>query len=302
MKNIISLPVSLPVDSGTADTPSATVVVDVNAIFETDAEVGTLVHNTTDGTFALVTAVTNDSMMTLATGIMAAGEEFTLHSADAVDSGTCSSTTTNKLVQSGQNFVTTISVGDVVTNTTTGAAALVTAIDGNTTLSLDADIMTSGDTFIIYDGTVLYEGTQSAILQDAGQNFLTTCSVGDVIKNTTDTTYATVTAVLTDTVLALSGNIMANAEAYTVYSATSTSRKDIGTDGLILVESVSANVTTLNYGGGSATDVLTVEHGACSGVTMRTAFEKAILAAAKVNGPQLVMVVHPAPIILVNIA
>lgn len=55
-------------------------------------------------------------------------------------------------------------------------------------------------------------------LNDSTQNFETTISVGMVIHNTTDDTFAYVTAVDSDTVLSISSDIMANAEAYTIYT------------------------------------------------------------------------------------
>ena len=60
-------------------------------------------------------------------------------------SGTNTSVTANKLVDSGATFETeNIEVGDRVENTTDSTTALVTAIDSETTLSLDTDIFTAG--------------------------------------------------------------------------------------------------------------------------------------------------------------
>ena len=67
----------------------------------------------------------------------------------AVDSGTTTATTASKLVEAGQNFDVTVSVGDIVHNTTDDTYAKVTAIDSATTLSLDTDIMVSGETFVV---------------------------------------------------------------------------------------------------------------------------------------------------------
>jgi hypothetical protein len=67
----------------------------------------------------------------------------------STDSGTTDGTTANKLVR-GQNFNTTVSPGNLVHNTTDDTFAYVTAVDSATTLSLDADIMVSGEAFIIY--------------------------------------------------------------------------------------------------------------------------------------------------------
>lgn len=74
------------------------------------------------------------------------------------DSGTATSTTSNKLVDSSQNFQTTISEGMIVYNTTDSTYANVTAVDSDTTLSLDADIMVSGETYIIYKTPKLSDG------------------------------------------------------------------------------------------------------------------------------------------------
>ena len=78
------------------------------------------------------------------------------------DSGTTTSATANKLVQTGQNFTSTVRVSDVVYNTTDSTAATVTAIDSDTVLSLSEDIMASGEAYVIYRGEpgacVLYVG------------------------------------------------------------------------------------------------------------------------------------------------
>lgn len=54
-------------------------------------------------------------------------------------------------------------VGDIIINTTDGTTATVTAIDSDTTLSISADIMASGEAYVIYasaeeNGCVLYVG------------------------------------------------------------------------------------------------------------------------------------------------
>lgn len=68
----------------------------------------------------------------------------------AVDSGTTSGTTVNKLVDGTQNFVTTVSIGWIALNTVTNKATRVTAIDSNSTVSLYEDIIVSGQTYKIY--------------------------------------------------------------------------------------------------------------------------------------------------------
>lgn len=66
------------------------------------------------------------------------------------DSGTTTSATASKLVQTGQNFLTTVDVGDVVFNSTDSTWAYVSAVDSDTTLSLTSDIMASAEAYTIY--------------------------------------------------------------------------------------------------------------------------------------------------------
>ena len=65
------------------------------------------------------------------------------------DTGTTTSAATNKLIQTGQNFVATVSIGDVVLNTTDSTSTTVTAVDSNTQLTLSSDIMSSSESFVI---------------------------------------------------------------------------------------------------------------------------------------------------------
>ena len=73
-----------------------------------------------------------------------------------IDNCATSSATTNKLVDSTQNFSSTVQARDLVVNTTDGTVAFVGAVDSNTTLSLvDAansasDIMASGEKYEIH--------------------------------------------------------------------------------------------------------------------------------------------------------
>lgn len=74
--------------------------------------------------------------------------------AAVVDSGTTTATTANKLTQSGQDFLTTVKVGDIVNNTTDSVSAVVTAVDSNTVLSISADVVPTAKAFVIYSATV----------------------------------------------------------------------------------------------------------------------------------------------------
>ena len=72
---------------------------------------------------------------------------------DVVEVGTTTSTTANKLVDSVKQFSSTVEVGDLVYNTTDNTIALVSAVDSNTTLSLDTDIIVSGEGYKIFSKT-----------------------------------------------------------------------------------------------------------------------------------------------------
>lgn len=75
-----------------------------------------------------------------------------------VDSGTTDGTTANRLIDSSQNFLTTIVVGDTVFNSTDDTYATVTAVNSDTMLSLNANIMVSGEAYKIYKTPLLPSG------------------------------------------------------------------------------------------------------------------------------------------------
>ena len=66
-----------------------------------------------------------------------------------VNSGVADGTEADKLIQSGQNFLTTVTIGDVIKNTTDSTFALVSGIDSDTMLSIDHNIMVSGESYVI---------------------------------------------------------------------------------------------------------------------------------------------------------
>ena len=72
--------------------------------------------------------------------------------------GTTTSTTANKLVDSTASFTSTVTVGDQVVNQVDGTTALVTNVDSNTTLSLDGDIMLSGEAYTIDNSPFITQG------------------------------------------------------------------------------------------------------------------------------------------------
>jgi len=108
----------------------------------------------------------------------------------SADSGTTDgSTTAFKLIQSGQNFDTTIGPGALVHNTTDTTFALVTAVDSDTQLSLDTDIMATAEDYVINDiwpGTAV-QGTWN--FADGGKFTITSANNNDEATFTVDTAH-----------------------------------------------------------------------------------------------------------------
>ena len=78
----------------------------------------------------------------------------------SVDSGTTDAATADKLTQSGQNFLTTVSAGDLVV--AAGVVYTVSAVDSNTVLSVDGGGVPDATAFTIYAGDAYTERIVSA--------------------------------------------------------------------------------------------------------------------------------------------
>tara|TARA_R110000751_G_scaffold83759_1_gene167908 strand:+ start:285 stop:1079 length:795 start_codon:yes stop_codon:yes gene_type:complete len=129
-----------------------------------------------------------------------------------VDSGTNTSTTINKLVDTGATFESTttplpVVVGDVVYNTTTPANAPVTAVDSTTTLAFGSNIFAaSPENYLIV--------RQDALVDDEVDFVAKGVQVGDVVLNTDTPGIATITAVVNTDQLTLSANIFGTDSTY----------------------------------------------------------------------------------------
>lgn len=86
-------------------------------------------------------------------------------------------------------------------------------------------------------------GTASATTADklveAGQNFETTCEIGMIIHNTSDDTFAYITAVDSDTTLSISADIMADTETYVIYKTRKHSAFWVECNGAVLSDAES---------------------------------------------------------------
>jgi hypothetical protein len=139
----------------------------------------------------------------------------TATNAAAVDSGTTDTAATEgKLEQAGQNFVTTVTVGDYAV-VTTGIAgypvrswALVTAVDSDTVLSIEGPgVAATGTGGLSAIGTV-YSIIAAADVSKcvlSGAKFTENIQGGDVVCNVTTNLNYTVASVTDDTTIVLSG-------------------------------------------------------------------------------------------------
>lgn len=66
-------------------------------------------------------------------------------------SSTTTSSASYKLIDSGQTFTKTVSVGDTINNTTDSTSTTISAIDSDTQLSVKNDIFTTGEAYTIAD-------------------------------------------------------------------------------------------------------------------------------------------------------
>ena len=93
-------------------------------------------------------------------------------------SGTTTASTASKLVDVGADF-NTVSIGDIVYNTTDNTIATVTQVESSTILVISSNIFTSPENYIIFlggpngssrikgsEGCLLYVGSSASILQD----------------------------------------------------------------------------------------------------------------------------------------
>jgi len=76
--------ISIPAGDGVqlssqADGTTANKLVDSAQSFTTSVKVGAIVHNTTDGTIATVTAIDSNTQLSISADIMASGEDYTIY-------------------------------------------------------------------------------------------------------------------------------------------------------------------------------------------------------------------------------
>ena len=131
------------------------------------------------------------------------------------DSGTTDRVAWKKLWDIGQNFVATVAINNVVKNITDETYSYVTNVDGNEVLTLNDDIFEGK---LIDYGNCDGIGAVANILNDTGQDFLSTVDTTMIVLNLTDMTYTTITAVVSDVRLTLTDDIMDDTEGYAIFS------------------------------------------------------------------------------------
>jgi len=107
---------------------------------------------------------------------------------NVIVTSTATATTANKLVDSTKNFSSVgtsplnVQVGDIVYNTTTSTAATVTNVDSATQLTLNANIMSSTNSYTLYSGTNTTGSVEPCVLYvGVGGTLNVTTAGGDVV-------------------------------------------------------------------------------------------------------------------------
>jgi glutaminase len=110
--------------------------------------------------------------------------------------GSTTSTNTDELIDSGATFTDSVTVGDTVLNQTDRTTTTVLSIDSDTTLTLNADIMASGDEYSIqasaYTTTAGNKNIFSLAINNAQSDWTNTVVTGSRIRDTDYTDVSTV--------------------------------------------------------------------------------------------------------------
>jgi hypothetical protein len=222
--------------TGTNTSTGTNRLIDSGASFLTTAAVGDVVKNTTASTSTTIIRVVSDTELSIAANrFPTAGDGYSIERFDgsAVNaSGTTTSTTTLKLVDSGASFLSTVNEGDVVINTTDSTHSYVVSVDSDTELSIWDNIFVSGEGYQIEGGygwvitsTFWYlakgqtdlAGAVAFKLRDSDATFTTWgISPGDAVKNTNSNLYTTVVSVDSDTQLTVADDYFPNNVGYVV--------------------------------------------------------------------------------------
>jgi hypothetical protein len=186
----LSLPLATVVDSGTetlisngnnVTAQTATSMTDSTADFiALDVKIGDLVTDTVNNDTANVTAITSATELAISANIFSA----------ALETYSITAATTNELYDGTQNFLTTVSPGDVIYNTTDNTSARVTSVSSNFRLVLSGDIMAVGETYNVLDEVTSDEqlvSLENLMLVQTVSQFSTELKYGALAGNDTVT-------------------------------------------------------------------------------------------------------------------
>jgi hypothetical protein len=115
---------------------------------------------------------------------------------------------------------------------------------------------------LLASGTTTSDGTPSELIDETlGVDFVSLgVKIGDIIHNSTDNTYHTVTSVTVDTLGADNGGL-GNAKDYFIHSDTISNSQLVSGSGVLLVEQASTSTVTITYdAAAAAADVVTLTH------------------------------------------
>lgn len=97
-------------------------------------------------------------------------------------------------------------------------------------------------------------------LTDSSATFETDgVAIGDIVHNSADNTYTTVTAIDSETVLSVATTVPTT-KTYFIHSGTVNNSQLVSGSGVLLVEQASTSTVTITYEGAAAADVVTLTH------------------------------------------
>ena len=242
---VIGTTASAGIASGTATSDSTNKLVDSGATFVADGVVvGDIAYNVTDSTQAAITAVNaNGTELSFASDLFPDGnEDYAVRKEKQLNA--VATFTTRK-----------VRVGDIVKNTTAGTQTTVAALINETSLTLTADIF---DSPTLFNDNFTIE-TPANEVYDFGKAFTSTVTAGDILENTTANTSETVTQVIDDYRLKLSGSFGTIGNAYNVFDTTIASSYLIDMDSIVFVDRVNNEQTKIILNT-NVTPTLTIDH------------------------------------------
>ena len=113
---------------------------------------------------------------------------------------------------------------------------------------------------LLASGTTDDDGTPTDLIDSTADFVAAGVQVGDIVHNSTDNTYHTVT-IVTATDLGVTGGGLETGKAYFIHSATISNNQLVSASEVLLVEQASTSTVTITYDSPSTSaDVITLTH------------------------------------------